>query len=169
MTDNVVEVWKESYVPGYYVSNTGNVRNSIGKLMSQQENHNGYMVLHLKVNDVQTTVRVHRMVAIAFIPNPENKPQVNHKDGNKKNNCVDNLEWVTGEENIEHAFRTGLTKVLAGHESPYAKLTAEDVKYIRESYRPGNKLYGARALARKFGVHHSTIEDVIHKNTYKNS
>ena len=71
----------------------------------------------------------HRVVALAFIPNPENKPEVNHIDGNKQNNKVDNLEWVTPKENNLHAYKTGLTPIQTGI------LTDEDVKFIRDNYK----------------------------------
>lgn len=70
----------------------------------------GYVYVCLFKNNRQKTFRVNRLVALMFIPNPENKPEVNHKDGNKLNNCVSNLEWNTTKENIEHAYRTGLNK-----------------------------------------------------------
>lgn len=69
-----------------------------------------YSYVCLCVNNKRKSKRVHRLVAEAFIPNPENKSEVNHIDGNKQNNRVDNLEWVTGSENIQHGYRMNLCK-----------------------------------------------------------
>ena len=73
-----------------------------------QGTRSGYKVVYFKKGNTKTSKQVHRLVAQAFIPNPENKPQVNHIDGNKHNNNVDNLEWVTVSENAIHALNTGL-------------------------------------------------------------
>lgn len=76
-----------------------------GKTLKPAPNTYGYPCITVKYLDGhQKTVPVHILVARAFIPNPENKPQINHKDGNKKNNCISNLEWVTNSENIKHAY-----------------------------------------------------------------
>lgn len=71
-----------------------------------------YPVVMLYRNGCRKTYKVHRLVANTFIPNPEHKPEVNHIDGDHTNNCVDNLEWVTGPENLAHAYSTGLSKVV---------------------------------------------------------
>lgn len=78
-----------------------------GKLRAQTDSHDGYKEVHLQRSDTNQSyyARTHRLVAMAFIPNPQNKPQVNHIDGNKQNNCVDNLEWVTAAENTQHAMK----------------------------------------------------------------
>lgn len=79
-----------------------------GKLISQTADKSGYLHVGLTLNDVTKLCSVHRLVAQTFIPNPENKPQVNHIDGNTSNNSVENLEWVTRSENMQHAKNTGL-------------------------------------------------------------
>ena len=122
-------VWKDicGYEGKYQVSNTGLVKRIphysnhtrgnghtffLGeKLLSQsvvgKHRHENYIV-SLYSNGVSERYLVHRLVAQAFIPNPENKPQVNHIDGNPLNNYVENLEWCTGSENMKHAIKTGL-------------------------------------------------------------
>ena len=113
-----MEIWKPTSFEGYEVSNFGNVRsvdrvitdkNGVkyrrkGKMLSQNLDHKGYKRVQIK----NKWVPVHRLVAEAFIPNPENKPQVNHKDCNKHNNHVDNLEWVTNAENHKHKMENGM-------------------------------------------------------------
>lgn len=98
----------------YEVSNTGKVRstnyNKTGKTkeLKQKIDKYGYCVVTLHINGKQKYPSVHRLVAKAFIPNPNNLPQVNHKDTDKKNNNVSNLEWCTCSGNIKHAFDSGL-------------------------------------------------------------
>ncbi len=93
----------------YSVSDNGEVRNDKrDKLKAQRLNRYGYPITSIYKDGKAYTHRVHRLVADAFVDNPENKPQVNHKDGDKTNNNAENLEWVTGSENMKHAVRTGL-------------------------------------------------------------
>lgn len=82
-----------------------------GKILKKVVNSYGYYCVTIKLlNGTQKIIAVHQLIAKTFIPNPENKPQVNHIDGNKLNNKISNLEWCTVKENIQHAFRTGLNK-----------------------------------------------------------
>lgn len=106
--------WRDTYIYGeqYEVSNTGLVRNKITKhILKPQIDKKGYERVRLSLHDKKVTAKVHRLVAIAFIPNIDNKPQVNHIDTNKRNNNVKNLEWSTNGENQIHAYKTGLNYV----------------------------------------------------------
>lgn len=103
-----MELWKdvEGYEGKYQVSNWGRVRNAKRNIIIKPYlNHKGYEKVSLSRGTKGNTNkhRVHRLVAQAFIPNPNNLPQVNHKDGNKRNNSVSNLEWCTNAQNAHHA------------------------------------------------------------------
>lgn len=130
------EIWKpiKNFENEAIVSNLGNVKSLsrnvfiknnntrpvIGKILKQNDNGVGYLIVTL--SDRKTHL-VHRLVAEAFIPNDLNKPQVNHKDGNKKNNKIDNLEWSTERENIKHGYQTGLQKAPNGEQHYNTKLS----------------------------------------------
>jgi hypothetical protein len=111
-------MWKDikGYEGLYRVSNTGEIYSVYrGKLRKPKITPKGYCEINLwKPNETsndQKYFRIHRLVAEAFIANPQGKPQINHIDGNKLNNCVDNLEWCTPSENIQHSIDTGLQPV----------------------------------------------------------
>lgn len=92
----------------YLIGENGQVVNSRkGNILTPSHNENGYLYVTLWKNNHQYLRTVHRLVATAYIPNPENKPFVNHKDANRANPHRDNLEWVTQSENIQHAYRLG--------------------------------------------------------------
>lgn len=104
-----MEIWKPAfgYETTHEVSNYGNVRGyRRKKILTPPLDQRGYK--RTKIG--KKSVRVHRLVALTFIPNPDNKPQVNHIDGDKTNNHIENLEWVTNDENREHAVKLGLYK-----------------------------------------------------------
>lgn len=113
-----MEEWKDivGYEGIYQISNLGNVKGF--KFTSGYKEHllkplfdkDGYCKVNLYKDRKLKRVSIHRLVASTFIPNPENKPQINHIDGNKQNNSADNLEWVTSKENIRHSIEKGLTK-----------------------------------------------------------
>lgn len=109
--------------------------------------------------------KIHRLVALHFIPNPENKPTVNHKDGNREHNFVANLEWATYKEQIVHAHRTGLN--LNHTETHYnTDLTNDDVKVIKTS---DTSKWGSHSkLAKKYNIHPATLCDILKGRTWKN-
>lgn len=109
----------------------------------------------------------HKVVADCFIPNPEGLRDINHKNGNKLDNRVENLERVTHSENVQHAYRTGLVKKQLGENHHSHKLTHKDVKYIRSVYSKRDPHFGATALASKFGVDRTTISDVVNGKTWR--
>lgn len=123
------EIWRTiKFNPNYKVSNLGRVKGIRrrvnhwrGGTRLQEENilmlQKGLAYLHVSLNSRKKVYLIHRLVAEAFIPNPENKPQVNHKDCDKHNNCVSNLEWVTRSENMLHAYKNGLVSLTRTREA----------------------------------------------------
>lgn len=164
------EEWRniEGYEGRYQVSNFGRIKSFTrgkGKIFKVKSSPNGYYLTHLTKNSQTKTFRVHRLVAQEFIPNPENKPFVNHKDGKKWNNLAENLEWVTQKENNIHAHKIGLSKPPTA--SQKAEFTEDDIRYIRENIKIGDKVFGQLAMARKFGVSPASIRQIITGKTYK--
>lgn len=106
-------VWKPvvGYEGLYEVSQNGDVRNVKTQKVLIPRNSTSYSMVALYDNGKRKDLKIHRLVAQAFLPNPKNKPQVNHKNGDKLNNHVQNLEWCTNSENQKHAYKTGLRKV----------------------------------------------------------
>lgn len=168
--------WKKMIYKGrdlgnyYLISNHGEIKsiktNHIRKLSFSDR---GYLicVISLGSRSKKICARVHRAVAETFIPNPDNLPEVNHLDGDKSNNVVSNLEWCSSKENTRHAVKNGLRVAAKGERCYTAKLTNDDVEYIRNVYVPRDRDYGLRALARKFGVYHTTIEDIVKDVSWK--
>lgn len=169
----MTEKWKDikGYEGLYQVSDLGRVRSldredrlgrfKLGKIKAPCDNGRGYLCVNLKKDSKQKNKSVHRLVAEAFLPNPDNLPEINHKDGNKANNQVSNLEWCTRSENAKHAFKTGLNKQLKGVNNPQAKLTEADIAFIRSNCKPYDKEYSYAALARKYKVSEITIKYVV--------
>lgn len=116
--------------PNYSVFDDGRILNeSTGKFLQGTIRENGYKVFRLSKDGIKKGFFGHRLVAEAFIPNLENKPIVNHKDGNKLNNCVDNLEWVSSSENVQHAYDNELIK--KNRKSEYYTEDLEDEKWVK--------------------------------------
>ena len=143
---------------GYEVSTFGNVRSTKYKtprILKPAADKKGYLYVGLSLNGKLKCFKIHRLVALAFIPNPEGKPQINHINGIKTDNRVENLEWVTGLENMHHAISTGLNQ--------QEKLSSEQVRYVRENPE-GLTQY---ELADLLGVCHQTISNVQLGKTYR--
>lgn len=173
------EMWKgvvgfENY---YQVSNIGRVRsldrtiigknNSTykrkGRILKFKTDRDGYYALGLHSDGRIKHTTVHRLVAQAYIPNPENKNTVNHEDGDKTNNNVNNLSWMTMCENNQHAYRTGL-KNNTGVHHPLSILSEKDVIMIRLLYKTG--IYSQRALSRIFKTSKSNISLIVLRQTW---
>ena len=150
----------------YLISNTGRVKNIVELRDLKFYNSKGYSKIEL-VNDSNQDkkVFVHRLVALNFIPNPSNKPQVNHIDGDKKNNRVENLEWCTQSENMKHAFKTGLSVSLKGEDAFNSKMTDDKVLLLREMYESGEFLL--RELAEEFNIGIASVWNIVNRNTWK--
>lgn len=148
----------------YEVSDDGRIRNIHNKReIKQFIGKDGY----LRTQIAGKTRLVHRVVAKAYIPEDPEREFVNHKDGNKQNNHVDNLEWSTKSENLRHAYQHNLKRNPVGTLNGRCKLTDDQVDFIRKNYIRGDKEYGAKAMAAKFGVAHQTICAVVTGQNWK--
>lgn len=157
------EIWKfVNDSSKYQISNLGRFRNaSTSEILKPNINKDGYLFRNYTGDSGRVySGRINRLVALAFISNPENKPTVNHIDGIKTNNQVDNLEWATREEQMIHAYKLGLKKPMRGVNHPSHKLSKEDVLYIREHYKAHDREFGMIPLAKKFKVSEATIKRV---------
>lgn len=146
--------------------------------MSYTVNNRGYQTVVIR----RKTHMIHRLVAQAFIPNPDNKPCVNHIDGNKLNNHVSNLEWCSIQENNLHARQTGLHKQAVGHKIQYqsdatkskalanlkdkSKLSPDQVRYVRQVFVPRSKDFSATALAKQFGTSVAAMCKIVSGKSY---
>lgn len=173
----MIEIWKDipEYEGYYQVSNLGNVRSldrirethpsakkqfkvfKKGFLLTPDLTHGGYLRFSLSKDKKTKKFSSHRLVAQAFIPNPENKEQVNHKDGNKLNNSIDNLEWCTGSENIRHAYKNGLQSQV-GEKNAASKLTNEQVKEIKVKLLNG---VSPKEISNSYPIHRTSVYDII--------
>ena len=170
------EVWLpvKGFEELYEVSNFGNVRSRDkitrdgrfwrGRELGKHDAGSGYHQVILSVDGVYYRRYVHRVVAEAFIPNNGMKPEVNHKDGNKHNNVVSNLEWVTKSENGLHTVRVlGRKPAFKGPFKPGAnrKFTDEQVREIRKDVR------SQKVIAAEYGVEQTTISAIKRRKNYK--
>ena len=164
------EIWRDikGYKGMYQVSNRGRAKSFyFGKatILTQFSDKHGYKYVTLSKNGKHKQKRLNRLVAEAFIPNPQKFSVVHHKDNNPANNDASNLEWTTSEGNKNYAVKDRRYK--SGEDHPHAKLTEEQVLEICKVYIPRHPEFGQAALARKFGVSKSTIRFIITGTNWK--
>ena len=150
--DELNEEWKDIQY-GYKISNQGRVKNPQGKILGGSTHKDSYRFVTIKGKQIP----IHRIVAENFIENKYDKPFVNHKDGNKMNNSVDNLEWVTQQENIQHSYKNKLQP--SAVKTYKGKFTDEQRQQIKDEYN--NTDISRKQLALKYNVSHTCICDII--------
>lgn len=159
------EIWKDviGYEDEYMVSNTGKMFSlKSGKQLKIYKDKDGYHKATFSRKQKKKLFLIHREVIKSFSTNPENKRCVNHKDGNKSNNAIDNLEWCTHKENISHADSTGLRNI-KGENNKISKLRSFEVLEIRSLYDGSNKKY----LAKKYNVSEWNIKLIVELKAWK--
>lgn len=170
----MIENWKTliyrgKEYPNIEICDKGKIRNAKTKKEYKPFiNQHGYYNCNIFLSyDKQNHKRhqlyflLHQGVADTFIPNPLNLPCINHKDANKLNNDISNLEWCTYQENSQHASAMGLLRNQEGEHNGYAKLTQDQVDEIRSLYVKWSKEFGIKALAKKYNVHPATIHLIV--------
>ena len=159
-----MEIWKtiQDYGGLYQVSNTGKVRDLKNHIKSVYKNNKGYVCLSLYYNRKTYHPTVHRLVAKAFIPNPNNYDQVNHKDCNKENNSVENLEWCNQRYNYNEGMKT--FQYSKNEEHYFAKLKNSDIPIIYELYKLG---FTRVTVAKIFSINPSSLEAIEKGISYR--
>lgn len=174
----VHEIWQDicGYEGYYQVSNLGRVkslsrpikargnkdRNFVGRVLKEYKTPEGYLSVNLCVKNKGKTFLIHHLVAKTFIGDRPERLDINHKNGNKTDNRLGNLEYCTRSENILHAIKKGL--IAKGEKHSNAKLTALQVSEIRELYT--KKEFIQRELAKMYGVSQSVISDIINQKMW---
>ena len=171
-----MEIWKDvlGYEGYYQISNLGNIKSvdryiksrsgnlflRKGKPMFPAQNGNGYLHVILNKNNKPKNHRIHRMVALVFLPAQEHRTDVNHIDGNKLNNRVDNLEWTTHKENCDHSMNV-LGNDLSGHG---VKATSKTIKLKDKETNEIIECKSYAEAARKLGISHQVISKYLNKD-----
>lgn len=153
----------------YYISKSGKLYSFDKKsktiiTIKLQRSKKGYLQYMVRSKNQRVKINIHRTVAITFIPNPENKAQVNHIDGNKENNDISNLEWMTNKENCTHAHETGLHAKSNDNKQLFTFEIAEE---IRRKYKKTS--ITQRQLAKEYNTTHTTIGMILRNERYKAS
>jgi hypothetical protein len=177
-----IEEWRDihGYEGKYQVSNFGNVRTLTriinehrrsytrrGKVLNKYYNKDGYYKVKLYNGDSSfANLSVHRLVANVFIDNPNNYAEVNHIDGDPSNNHIDNIEWCSKEQNVKHAYATGLKRRenYVGEANKCSKLKEKDIVAMREEYATGTTSYNK--LARKHNVVMGNVWSIVNRKTW---
>ena len=144
----------------YQISLCGSVKRIGGGIISDNSSTNKYKKVNLWKGNKRKSFNVHRLLAEIFLPKTEGQTEVNHKDGNKMNNSLENLEWCTRSENSLHSYRMRLSK--SGESSPVAKIKNHEVKFIRAMFQDGlkvSKIYDAY----KHKASWATIYNITHQ------
>jgi hypothetical protein len=149
----------------YDVSNCGRFyNNKFNRFIKPRKNSDGYLNVTFCIDGVITNYKAHRLIAEAFIPNPLNLPVINHKDGDKTNNNVENLEWCTSSENRIHAVNVLGCKTGIGIRNVNAKLNDDNIREIRKELSNGAT---GISLANKYGVDPKQISRIKNNKTWK--
>lgn len=152
--------------PDYFIDENGDVwsnKSNKWKKVKPTLTNKGYLTYRACNNGIRKHISIHRAVALTYVPNPNNLPQVNHIDGNKLNNNVNNLEWTTNQKNRNHAVKNGLHA--KGEQIKNSKLTEQQVIEIRKKYIP--KKYTMSKLAKEYGVRETAIYRIINYKRWK--
>jgi DNA-binding transcriptional regulator YiaG len=152
-------------VEDYFATEDGRVwSNKTHRYISQRISPAGYCHVNLSIGGKCKTFAVHRLIASVYIPNPLNLPVINHLDGNKENNSINNLEWCSHKDNVQHAEKTGLTHHAKGKRCKHGHFVISDILKIRELYKQGLSQY---KIASMYNVSRSAIQQILNYSTYK--
>lgn len=162
------EIWKEIEYGGlkYLVSNYGKIKGFKRGLLKQRINLDGYYEITAGINELRTRVRVHKLVALTFIENPNNLPEVNHKDFNRLNNYYKNLEWCTHEYNIQYSAKYNNEVVCEskrGSKNGNSKLTEDIVIHIRDLFDKGKRIF---EISNMLNISWSTVNRVVKRENW---